>query len=158
MRRAALSLAKGPPACAAARHFRGSFARLPPRVSLIVVAAGRGARVGAATPKQYLHCAGKPLLAHALEALAVAHDFCAATVVIHPDDRSAYDVALGYLPGNRAACFGPPAWGGASRQQSVLAGLEAQSVEPPDLTLIHDGARIFPSSALIGRAIQAAAL
>jgi 2-C-methyl-D-erythritol 4-phosphate cytidylyltransferase / 2-C-methyl-D-erythritol 2,4-cyclodiphosphate synthase len=131
---------------------------LPPRVSLIVVAAGRGARVGAATPKQYLHCAGKPLLAHALEALAVAHDFCAATVVIHPDDRSAYDVALGYLPGNRAACFGPPAWGGASRQQSVLAGLEAQSVEPPDLTLIHDGARIFPSSALIGRAIQAAAL
>jgi 2-C-methyl-D-erythritol 4-phosphate cytidylyltransferase / 2-C-methyl-D-erythritol 2,4-cyclodiphosphate synthase len=136
---------------------RRSFARLPPRVSLIVVAAGRGARLGAATPKQYLHCAGKPLLAHALEALAAAHDFCTATVVIHPDDRNSYDAVIGHLSANRAACFGPPTWGGASRQQSVLAGLEAQSVEPPDLTLIHDGARIFPTSGLIERAIQAAA-
>jgi 2-C-methyl-D-erythritol 4-phosphate cytidylyltransferase/2-C-methyl-D-erythritol 2,4-cyclodiphosphate synthase len=46
--------------------------------------------------------------------------------------------------------------GGASRQQSVLAGLEAQSAAPPDLVLIHDGARIFPSRALIARAIEAA--
>jgi 2-C-methyl-D-erythritol 4-phosphate cytidylyltransferase/2-C-methyl-D-erythritol 2,4-cyclodiphosphate synthase len=131
---------------------------LSPRVSLIVVAAGRGARIGAPTPKQYLNCAGKPLLAHALEALAAAHDYCAATVVIHPDDHEAYQAVLTHLSPAAAARFGPPAFGGASRQQSVLAGLEAQSAAPPDLTLIHDGARLFPSPELIARAIWAAAL
>jgi 2-C-methyl-D-erythritol 4-phosphate cytidylyltransferase/2-C-methyl-D-erythritol 2,4-cyclodiphosphate synthase len=142
--------------CASAHSDRRSFARLPPRVSLIVVAAGRGARLGAALPKQYLNCAGKPLLAHALEALAAAHDFCAATVVVHPDDLALYQTALTFLSPAAAARFGPPAFGGASRQQSVLAGLEAQSAAPPDLVLIHDGARIFPSRALIARAIEAA--
>ncbi|MGD1038915.1 MAG: bifunctional 2-C-methyl-D-erythritol 4-phosphate cytidylyltransferase/2-C-methyl-D-erythritol 2,4-cyclodiphosphate synthase [Roseiarcus sp.] len=129
---------------------------MPPRVSLIVVAAGRGARLGAATPKQYLDCAGKPLLCHALEALASTHDYSAATVVIHPDDRAAYEAALAFLSPTAAACFGPPALGGASRQQSVLAGLEAQSAAAPDLVLIHDGVRVFPSRALIARAIEAA--
>jgi len=129
---------------------------LPPRVSLIVVAAGRGARLGAATPKQYLNCAGKPLLCHALEALASAHDFCAATVVIHPDDLGLYEAALKFLSPAAASLFGPPAFGGASRQQSALAGLEAQRAAAPDIVLIHDGARIFPSRALVARAILAA--
>jgi 2-C-methyl-D-erythritol 4-phosphate cytidylyltransferase/2-C-methyl-D-erythritol 2,4-cyclodiphosphate synthase len=129
---------------------------LPPRVSLIVVAAGRGARIGAATPKQYLNCAGKPLVCHALEALAAAHDFSAATVVIHPDDRAAYDAALALLTPAAASRFGPPALGAATRQQSALAGLEAQAAAAPDIVLIHDGARIFPSHALIERAIRAA--
>ena len=129
---------------------------MPPRVSLIVVAAGRGARLGATTPKQYLGCAGRPLLAHGLEALAAAHDFCAATVVIHPDDRASYDDALTFLSPAAARRFGPTAFGGASRQRSVLAGLEAQSAAPPDLVLIHDGARVFPTRGLIARAIEAA--
>ena len=129
---------------------------MPPRVSLIVVAAGRGARLGAATPKQYLNCAGKPLLCHALEALASAHDFCAATVVIHPDDLGLYEAALKFLSPAAASLFGPPAFGGASRQQSALAGLEAQRAAAPDIVLIHDGARIFPSRALVARAILAA--
>ena len=99
---------------------------MPPRVSLIVVAAGRGARLGAATPKQYLACAGRPLLAHTLQALAAARAYCAATVVIHRDDRTLYQAALAALAPDAAAAFGPPAFGGDSRQQSVLAGLEAQ--------------------------------
>jgi hypothetical protein len=101
--------------------------RLPSRVSLIVAAAGRGARLGAATPKQYLVCAGKPLICHALEALAAARAYCAATVVIHPDDRARYQSALAFLSPAAAAAFGPPALGGDSRQQSVRAGLESQS-------------------------------
>jgi 2-C-methyl-D-erythritol 4-phosphate cytidylyltransferase/2-C-methyl-D-erythritol 2,4-cyclodiphosphate synthase len=39
----------------------------------------------------------------------------------------------------------------------VLAGLEAQAVEAPELVLIHDGARAFPSTPLVRRAIAAAA-
>ncbi len=129
---------------------------MPPRVSLIVVAAGRGARLGAATPKQYLPCAGRPLIAHTLQALAEARAYCAATVVIHRGDRALYEAALGALSPALAGVFGPPAYGGDTRQQSVLAGLEAQAEAAPDIVLIHDGARLFPAPALIARAVEAA--
>jgi 2-C-methyl-D-erythritol 4-phosphate cytidylyltransferase / 2-C-methyl-D-erythritol 2,4-cyclodiphosphate synthase len=128
-----------------------------PKVSLIVVAAGRGSRVGGDEPKQYRLCAGRPLLCYTLEALLATHDFHATTVVIHPDDRARYDRVLAALSSECAASLGPPALGGATRQASVLAGLEAQAAQAPDLVLIHDGARAFPSKPLIVRAIDAAA-
>ncbi len=127
------------------------------RVSLIVVAAGRGARLGAGEPKQYRLCAGRPLLCHTLEALAQAHDFCATTVVIHPDDVDRYQTVVAALSETCARTLGPPALGGATRQISVRAGLEAQASAAPDLVLIHDGARAFPTRPLIARAIEAAA-
>ena len=74
---------------------------MSPRVSLIVVAAGRGARLGGAIPKQYLPCAGRPLICHTIEALTLAHEFLAATVVIHPDDRDLYDAAIARLTPDR---------------------------------------------------------
>ena len=129
---------------------------MPSRVSLIVVAAGRGARLGAATPKQYRTCAGRPLICHALEALAAARSYCAATIVIHPDDRARYSSALAFLSPTAATAFGPPALGGDSRQQSVRAGLEAQVDAAPEIVLIHDAARVFPSAELIERAVAAA--
>ena len=125
-------------------------------VALVVVAAGRGARLGADRPKQYLLCAGKPLLTHTLEALAAAWPFSAVTVAIHDDDRALYEEALAHLSSAARASVGPPAIGGATRQQSVLAGLEALAEQEPDIVLIHDAARPFPSSALVARAVQAA--
>ena len=130
---------------------------MSPRVSLIIVAAGRGARLGGALPKQYLACAGKPLICHTLEALARAHPFLATTVVIHPDDRDLYDEAVALLSPAARAQLTEPAHGGASRQASVRLGLEAQVALKPDIALIHDGARPFASSALVARAIDAAA-
>ncbi|PPC96529.1 MAG: 2-C-methyl-D-erythritol 2,4-cyclodiphosphate synthase, partial [Methylocystis sp.] len=51
----------------------------------------------------------------------------------------------------------PPAFGGASRQESVRNGLEALATEgAPDIVLIHDAARPFADAALIARAIEAA--
>jgi 2-C-methyl-D-erythritol 4-phosphate cytidylyltransferase/2-C-methyl-D-erythritol 2,4-cyclodiphosphate synthase len=129
---------------------------LSPRVSLIVVAAGRGARFGGAIPKQYALCAGRPLLCHTLEALTAAHEFCAVTVVIHPDDRRLYETTVGQLSGLASAMLTPPALGGATRQRSVHSGLRAQVGTRPDIVLIHDGARPFPSRKLILRAIEAA--
>ena len=87
----------------------------PRRVALVVVAAGRGARLGAERPKQYLVCAGKPLLAHTLEALAAAWPFTAVTVVIGADDRPLYDEALAHLTAEAAAAIGPPSIGGETR-------------------------------------------
>ena len=129
---------------------------MPPRISLIVVAAGRGARFGSAIPKQYMPCAGRPLLCHTLEALTAANEYCAVTVVIHPDDRDLYDSTLKQLSVKAAAAMTPPALGGATRQQSVRNGLRAQAGTRPDVVLIHDGARPFPSKGLISRAIEAA--
>jgi len=131
---------------------------VPPnaKVSLIVVAAGRGLRLGGDEPKQYRLCAGQPLLSRTLVSLSAAHDFFATTIVIHRDDRALYDRMLSFLPEALAATIGPPAVGGATRQESVLAGLEAQAPMAPDLVLIHDGARAFPSADLIDRAIDAA--
>ena len=125
------------------------------KVGLLVVAAGRGVRLGADRPKQYLNCAGRPLIVHTLEALAASFPFSAVTVVIRADDRALYDDAVMQLTGS-AAALGPPAIGGATRQQSVLAGLEALAAAELDIVLIHDAARPFPSVDLVGRAIEAA--
>ena len=125
-------------------------------VALVVVAAGRGTRLGAEQPKQYLPCAGRPLLAHTLEALGAAWPFSAVTVAIRADDRALYDETLAHLSPAARAAIGPPAIGGATRQQSVLAGLEALAPAGPDLVLIHDAARPFPSPGLVARAVEAA--
>jgi 2-C-methyl-D-erythritol 4-phosphate cytidylyltransferase/2-C-methyl-D-erythritol 2,4-cyclodiphosphate synthase len=122
----------------------------------VVVAGGRGERLGADRPKQYLGCAGRPLIAHTLEALAASFPFSAVTVVIGSNDRGLYDQAVAHLTASAAAALGPPAIGGATRQQSVLAGLEALTGAEPGIVLIHDAARPFPSAALVARAIEAA--
>jgi 2-C-methyl-D-erythritol 4-phosphate cytidylyltransferase / 2-C-methyl-D-erythritol 2,4-cyclodiphosphate synthase len=126
------------------------------RVGLLVVAGGRGVRLGADRPKQYLNCAGRPLIVHTIEALAASFPFQAIIVVIHADDRALYEQAIGHLTASAAKALGPPAIGGASRQQSVLAGLEALVAAEPDIVLIHDAARPFPSADLVTRAIEAA--
>ena len=129
---------------------------MPSPVALVVVAAGRGLRLGGSIPKQYLPCAGKPLLTHTLERLAAAAEVGSITVVIHPDDREHYDTAVAALSAGAAAKLTPPAQGGATRQESVGSGLEALAGRAPEIVLIHDGARPFPSKALIGRAVTAA--
>ena len=127
-----------------------------PKVALIVVAAGRGARLGAERPKQYLVCAGKSLLAHTLEALTGAWPFSAVVVAIRGEDRDLYHEALAHLTPEAASAIGEPAIGGATRQQSVLAGLEALAAAKPDIVLIHDAARPFPTRELVARAVHAA--
>jgi 2-C-methyl-D-erythritol 4-phosphate cytidylyltransferase/2-C-methyl-D-erythritol 2,4-cyclodiphosphate synthase len=70
--------------------------------------------------------------------------------VLNADDTAIFDEAVGDLRHE------PPANGGATRQASVHAGLEALAAQTPDLVLIHDAARPFVSAALISRAIDAA--
>jgi 2-C-methyl-D-erythritol 4-phosphate cytidylyltransferase / 2-C-methyl-D-erythritol 2,4-cyclodiphosphate synthase len=126
------------------------------KVALLVVAAGRGLRLGAERPKQYLICAGRPLIAYTLEALAAGWAFSAVTIAIRADDRARYDEAVAHLTPAAARSLGPPAIGGETRQQSVLAGLEALVPAAPDIVLIHDAARPFPSPELVARAVRAA--
>jgi 2-C-methyl-D-erythritol 4-phosphate cytidylyltransferase/2-C-methyl-D-erythritol 2,4-cyclodiphosphate synthase len=120
------------------------------RVAAVVVAAGRGVRAGGSFPKQYKEIAGEPVLRHSLLLFAQDARIDAIQPVIHPDDRALFDRAA-----ERLAVL-PPVHGGATRQASVRAGLEALVPREPEIVLVHDAARPFASPALISRAIEAA--
>ncbi len=113
----------------------------------LVVAAGRGHRFGAELPKQFLSLAGKPVLRHALEALAAHPAIDAVQTVIHRDDQDLYEAAAAGLD------LRPPADGGATRQESVRLGLEALADLKPRQVLIHDAARPFVSGEIIDRVL-----
>jgi 2-C-methyl-D-erythritol 4-phosphate cytidylyltransferase/2-C-methyl-D-erythritol 2,4-cyclodiphosphate synthase len=70
--------------------------------------------------------------------------------VVNPDDIAIFNDAVASLRHQ------PPTNGGATRQASVHAGLEALAAETPDIVLIHDAARPFVTPAVISRAIDAA--
>jgi 2-C-methyl-D-erythritol 4-phosphate cytidylyltransferase / 2-C-methyl-D-erythritol 2,4-cyclodiphosphate synthase len=117
----------------------------------LIVAAGRGSRFGGASPKQYAELAGKPVLRHSLEAFARHPKVGAVRVVIHDDDRALYDAASAGL--STLA----PVTGGATRQESVLRGLESLQAMKPAVVLIHDAARPLVDAALIDRMLAALA-
>jgi len=101
----------------------------------LLVAAGRGARFGAEMPKQYLSLLGRPVLRHAAEALLRDGGVDAIQPVSAPGEEATLAALLAGLP------IRPPVAGGATRQASVRAGLEALAADPPDLVLVHDAAR-----------------
>ena len=123
----------------------------------LIVAAGRGHRVGAPLPKQYLMLGGRAILARTVSAFAALPEIDAVRVVFNPADRALYDEALGGLEKNHAAKLLEPVAGGAERQDSVRHGLESLEILAPRAVLIHDGARPFANRALIGRTLNALA-
>lgn len=119
----------------------------------IVVAAGTGTRAaadGADVPKQYRPVKGVPMLSRTIRALLDIEEIQWVVPVIHPDHTRLF-AALGFDE-DRVL---PPATGGASRQASVLVGLQALGRLKPDLVLIQDAARPFLDSALVSRVLDA---
>jgi len=130
------------------------LAEPPLKVAAIIVAAGRGSRFGGAAPKQYAPLGGRAVLTRTLAAFLDHPAITAAQVVIHPEDEAAYARAVaGLLPSK----LRPPVAGGATRQASVLNGLEALAGSGVDIVLIHDAARPFVRPTLIDAAVTAAA-
>jgi len=123
----------------------------PVTVAALIVAAGRGARAAADSlqPKQYCPIGGAPMLSHTLSAFAAHSGIGDILVVIHPEDVPLYSEASAAFAGRLLT----PVSGGARRQDSVRAGLEALAEKRPDLILIHDAARPFVDAALISRVI-----
>ena len=117
----------------------------------LIVAGGRGARLGGDVPKQYRMLAGRPVLAHTLSRLGSHPAIDAVQVVIHPDDDSLYRRATASFD------LPQPVMGGPNRQDSVRAGLEAWAARPPERVLIHDAVRPLASAALIDRVLAALA-
>lgn len=119
------------------------------RAVAVVVAAGRGIRAGGDLPKQYRVVAGIPVIRRSLEMLLRQAEVSAVQPVIHPDDEDLFRRTAGALDVREAV------WGGATRQESVRAGLEAIAALRPEIVLIHDAVRPFASPALVSRALAA---
>jgi 2-C-methyl-D-erythritol 4-phosphate cytidylyltransferase/2-C-methyl-D-erythritol 2,4-cyclodiphosphate synthase len=124
-------------------------ANFPP-FAAVVVAAGKGLRVGGDIPKQFRLWRGKPLMRHSVETLLEA-GAAPLVVVIAADAALEAAAALAGIDGVRFVS------GGASRQDSVRNGLEALAADAPERVLIHDAARPDLPQAVIGRLLDALA-
>jgi 2-C-methyl-D-erythritol 4-phosphate cytidylyltransferase/2-C-methyl-D-erythritol 2,4-cyclodiphosphate synthase len=125
----------------------GQASPLPP-FAAIVVAAGKGLRVGGLIPKQFRLLRGKPIIRWSIEALAHAGADVIVTVV-SPDTEAEARAALAGVAGVRFV------HGGATRQESVRAGLEALTADAPERVLIHDAARPDLPREVIARLLAA---
>src|SRR5581483_11089224 len=120
---------------------------MPGQIAAVLVAAGRGVRAGGELPKQYRDIGNEPVVRRSLLALARHEAVAQIQPVIHRDDQARFEAAAAGLD------LLPPVFGGATRQISVRAGLEALAELRPALVLVHDAARPFASAALISRAV-----
>ena len=117
------------------------------RTAAILVAAGRGERLGSRGPKAFVRLAGRSLLARSAAALAACPGLDAVLPVLPAGAELPEDCRdLGLLPA---------ATGGARRQDSVLAGLRALPLEV-EWVAVHDAARPLLRPEAVGRLLEAA--
>jgi 2-C-methyl-D-erythritol 4-phosphate cytidylyltransferase len=121
-------------------------------VGIVIVAAGRGRRLGAEMPKQYIELAGACSLRRVAETFLGLERTSFIVPVIHPGDAEFCAAALAGLDDARLL---PAVDGGETRAQSVRRGLEALEAHNPDLVLIHDAARPFVPVSVIEDVIAA---
>ena len=117
----------------------------------ILVAAGRGDRLGVDRPKAFAKLAGRVLLAESLERLDRS-DWIESIVIVAPEgwEEPAILLAEELSAGKAVACV----TGGATRADSVRAGL-AEVPEEAVIVLVHDAARPLLSDEVIERVITA---
>jgi 2-C-methyl-D-erythritol 4-phosphate cytidylyltransferase/2-C-methyl-D-erythritol 2,4-cyclodiphosphate synthase len=120
-----------------------------PGIAVVIVAAGRGERVGGHVPKQYAPLLGRPMLRWTAEAFARHPDVDLVQIVIGASDEMHYHAAVEGME------VLPALAGGPTRQHSVMHGLEALDHRKPDFVLIHDAARPLVSNMIIDGVIAA---
>jgi len=125
------------------------------RVVAVVPAAGRGARMGGATPKQFLSLGGVPLLVHSLQVLDAVESISEIIVVIPDADRQYCQEAVVKQFAIQKVTHIIP--GGRRRQDSVRHGVLAFESQP-DFVVVHDGVRPFVSREIVEQAVQSAFL
>ncbi|MFO7691299.1 MAG: 2-C-methyl-D-erythritol 4-phosphate cytidylyltransferase [Cryobacterium sp.] len=120
-----------------------------PLVAVIVVAAGSGTRLGLGEPKAFVHLAGRPLLAHALQAV-LAMTEPAQIIVVAPEQRQGEARRIARAYGEQIVVV----VGGGTRQESVQHGL-ATLLPSVNVVLVHDAARALTPSALADAVVSA---
>jgi len=124
----------------------------PPQAAAVIVAAGRGERLGATIPKAFVAVAGVPMLLHAARRVALSPEVGRIVVVVGALDVDRARVLLMQHGVRNVTAVVP---GGAHRQDSVFAGLSHLGEAP--VAVVHDGARPLVPPDVVTAVIQAAA-
>ncbi|MCL0044658.1 2-C-methyl-D-erythritol 4-phosphate cytidylyltransferase [Nitrospinaceae bacterium] len=121
------------------------------KVGAIIPAAGRGKRIGASVPKQFLEIQGKPLLHHTL----TVFDSCKLIdyVVLVMPRADVDEIGEDWL--NKYAIVREVVVGGEQRQDSVYNGFNSLE-EGTDIVVVHDGVRPFTAPQMITATVEAA--
>ncbi len=130
------------------------------KTAAIVLAGGKGTRVGRNVPKQYINVGGYPLIYYSLK--AINDSFIDEIILVcGEDDREYCSTEIvekyGFTKVKSIAA------GGRERYHSVYNGLtslrcvaEGEGNDPCDIVFIHDGARPFVNEQILERAYEAA--
>ena len=117
----------------------------------IVVAAGKGTRLGGVRPKQFLELGGVPIIIHTLRQFERSQQIDEIIAVLSPEETAnflSFAQDFGLKRVSRAVA------GGATRAQSVLCGL--MTISEAEIVAVHDGVRPFVTPDEIDATVQAA--
>lgn len=130
-----------------------SSAALPvPHVAVIVVAAGSGTRLSAGAPKAFVGLDARPMLQHTLDRVFAGPQ--AQVVIVAPSGRVGEALTMAQAAAGERHDLVSVVAGGATRQQSVAAGLAA--VWPDvEYVLVHDAARALTPASVFDRVVTA---
>ena len=121
------------------------------KVGAIIPAAGRGKRIGALVPKQFLEIQGKPLLHHTLTVFASCKLIDYVVLVMPRADVD--EMGEDWL--NKYEIVREVVVGGEQRQDSVYNGFNSLE-EGTDIVVVHDGVRPFTTPQMIIATVEAA--
>lgn len=120
-------------------------------ISAIILAGGKGKRMGSAISKQFIDIKGKPIIYYTLKKFSENKKIDNIIVVL-PEDEVKYfkeNILKKYeLRINKIVI------GGKERQDSVYNALKSLKNSSTDIVLIHDGARPFISERIINEGIK----
>ena len=126
----------------------------PPHVNAVIVAAGKGERMGTLLPKPFLPLAGVPLLIHTMRSLTQSALIAKLVIVVAPEREALLrDLLDVHGPFSVPTCI---VHGGPERQDSVRFGLAALDTKC-EIVVIHDAARPFIAAEIIDRSVAVAA-
>ena len=115
----------------------------------LILSGGGGQRFGGDTPKQYLPLADRAVIRHAVDTFVKHPKIDHVRIVRRPQDQTFYEKIFDDLE------ILEPVDSGETRQESARLGLESLKDLDPDIVLIHDGARPFPTEELITQTLDA---
>ena len=121
------------------------------KVGAIIPTAGRGKRIGASVPKQFLEIQGRPLLHHTLTVFASCKLIDYVILVIPRTDVD--EMGEDWL--NKYEIVRAVVVGGEQRQDSVYNGFNSLE-EGTDIVVVHDGVRPFTTPQMITATVEAA--
>ena len=125
---------------------------MKPICTAVIVAAGKGRRMGTEVSKQFLPLCGKEILAHSVEKFEKAEKIRDIVLVTGEDSlQDVREMAQEYGWKKIVAVVA----GGKERQDSVWNGLQAVS-DDTDIVLIHDGVRPFVTENILNHSIETA--